>query len=268
MSFRQRTSTAVVLLGLLFILVQFAPPWAFFIVVQVFVLAALLELYGLARRKKLEPRPVPGIVFALLIGASFLWPGLPLGLALSLGLLLAGAYYLVTTTTLERVMIFPGSLAVTIFGALYVSFPLGFLYPIRVERGPYYLYFLLAVIFIGDTGAYAVGKLIGRHKLAPLASPNKTWEGVVGGLAAAGLGALAAAALLLKDVPPLRAAICGLLVHAVAQISDPVESLFKRAVGVKDSSGLLPGHGGFLDRIDSFLFAAPFFYFYLRFFWK
>jgi len=89
----------------------------------------------------------------------------------------------------------------------------------------------------------------------------------LGGLVFAAAGALVARAIFLKDVGPAAAALGGLFVHAVAQVSDPVESLFKRAAGVKDSSSLLPGHGGFLDRLDSYLLAAPFFFYYLEFFW-
>jgi phosphatidate cytidylyltransferase len=104
--------------------------------------------------------------------------------------------------------------------------------------------------------------------MAVIASPNKTWEGAAGGLLAAGLGAWAARTIFLPVLPLAEAVICGVLVQAVAQMSDPFESLFKRAAGVKDSSNLLPGHGGFLDRVDSLILATPFFYYFLRIFWK
>jgi phosphatidate cytidylyltransferase len=90
----------------------------------------------------------------------------------------------------------------------------------------------------------------------------------VGGIVFAVLGAWAARTLLLKDVGLGEALVCGALVHAAAQISDPLESLFKRAAGVKDSSNILPGHGGILDRIDSLILASPFFYYFIRYFWK
>ena len=124
------------------------------------------------------------------------------------------------------------------------------------------------LILLGDTGAYLVGVLLGRHKMAPLASPNKTWEGCAGGILFGVLGAWAAKVLLLNDLNLALALGTGAAVHAVAQLSDPLESLFKRAVGVKDSSNILPGHGGFLDRFDSFILAGPFFYYFIRYFWK
>jgi phosphatidate cytidylyltransferase len=126
----------------------------------------------------------------------------------------------------------------------------------------------MAVIFIGDTGAFFVGKSLGRHPMTPIASPHKTWEGAGGGLLTAGLAAWAAREIFLPGIPVFDAVVAGLAVSVVAQISDPLESLFKRAAGVKDSSNMLPGHGGFLDRIDSLILAAPFFYFLVRYLWK
>ena len=113
-----------------------------------------------------------------------------------------------------------------------------------------------------------VGKAFGKHKMTPVASPNKTWEGSAGGLLLAIGGAVLAQQVLLRSVPLWRAILTGVLVHAVAQVSDPLESLFKRAVGVKDSSNALPGHGGFLDRIDSLILASPLFYFIVKYLWK
>jgi phosphatidate cytidylyltransferase len=134
--------------------------------------------------------------------------------------------------------------------------------------GPFYLYFLAAVVFLGDTGAFFIGRPFGRHKMTPIASPNKSWEGSAGGFLFAVAGALAARLILLPAVPVATVILTALVVHAAAQVSDPLESLFKRAVGVKDSSNRLPGHGGFLDRIDSLILAGPLFYFIVRTIWK
>ena len=268
MSLRKRTLTAFFLLGILFIVIQYASLIVFFILLQVFILAALVEFYNLADRKKLFPRKALGAVCALIISASFYFPRLGFERGLFICLLAACAYFVVRINTLERLASFPQSISVTFFGALYLSFPLNYLYRIRLEDGVFSLYFLFAVIFLGDSGAYFIGKPFGRKKMTPIASPNKTWEGSAGGILFACLGALAARKLLLPDIVLWKAVLCGILVHAAAQISDPLESLFKRAVGIKDSSNVLPGHGGFLDRIDSLILASPFFYYIVKALWK
>ena len=256
------------MLGFFFLLIQYGARLVIFLFLQALILAALIEFYSLARRKKLHPQGLLGAGLALLIGLSFFFrPVVSFDLALFSVLFVTGVYYLFSFTQLEQLPFFSQSIAVTFFGPVYLSFTLNYLFLLRFERGPFYIYFLCSVIFLGDTGAYLFGKLIGRHKMAPLASPQKTWEGSLGGIVFGVLGAWLAQAVLLKDVELWRALVCGALVHAVAQMSDPLESLFKRAVGVKDSSNLLPGHGGVLDRVDSLILAAPFFYYLIRYLW-
>lgn len=114
---------------------------------------------------------------------------------------------------------------------------------------------LLAGVWSFDTGAYFVGRAIGRHPFLPWISPNKTLEGVLGGLVAATLGV--AAVLALSGRSPFEALVVGPLLAAAAQAGDLAESLLKRAAGTKDSGSAIPGHGGILDRVDSFLFAGP-----------
>jgi phosphatidate cytidylyltransferase len=114
---------------------------------------------------------------------------------------------------------------------------------------------LLLIVWAADVGAYAFGRLLGRTKLAPAVSPGKTWEGVTGGLLAAGLAAAAAAAWL--DLPSLRLVGLGVATALISVLGDLTQSMFKRNVGLKDSGKLLPGHGGVLDRIDSLTAAVP-----------
>jgi phosphatidate cytidylyltransferase len=268
MSLRKRIPTAIVLIGLLFVICQYAPKIVLYIFQQAFIVAALFEFYGLAGRNGLRPQKALGIGLALLVSASFYFPSFPLEVALFGGLLLSAVYFVIYFNTQEKLPYFPASFAITILGTVYLSFPLNFLYKIRLDDGPFYLYFLFSVVFLGDTGAMFFGKAFGRHKMTPVASPNKTWEGSAGGILFAIGGAVLAQQVLLRQIPLWRAVLCGVLVHAVAQVSDPLESLFKRAVGVKDSSNALPGHGGFLDRIDSLILASPFFYYLVKFFWK
>lgn len=116
---------------------------------------------------------------------------------------------------------------------------------------------LLIIVFCGDTGAYFAGRALGKHKLYELISPKKTLEGAIGGLLASILGGWITMRLLLPQLGLLEALLLGATCGAVGQIGDLAESLFKRATGTKDSGGLLPGHGGILDRLDGVLFAAP-----------
>lgn len=162
-----------------------------------------------------------------------------------------------------------------VWGVVYV----GLLYPFvaRIGEGFYavggdssthyqggdYLLFLFGLLWVGDTAAMGVGKWLGKHQLAPTVSPNKTVEGFVGGV----VGALAIAVLMyfwrLPHVPLLHLLICALGCSLFGQLGDLVESMWKRSLGIKDSSNLIPGHGGVLDRFDSLLFAAPFMYVYM-----
>jgi phosphatidate cytidylyltransferase len=269
MSLRKRLPTALVLLVLFFLVVQFVPPPGYFVVLQILILASLFEFYNLFRYRKLFPEKILGVILALTISLSFYFKEeIPLGMVLFGCLLLAALYFVISFNTVEKLAHFPSSIALTFFGAVYLSFTLNYFYLLREEETPLYVYFLLIVIIFGDTGAYFFGKLFGRHKLVPIASPYKTWEGCFGGIVFAALGALAAQQFLLTDIVLWKAVLTGILVHAVAQISDPLESLFKRAVGVKDSSNALPGHGGFLDRVDSLILATPFFYYFIKYFWS
>ena len=269
MSLRKRIPTAIVLIAVVFVVIQYAPKIVLYIFQQAFIFAALVEFYRLAELKGLRPQKALGVVLALLVSLTFYFPSFPFEVALYAGLLLAGVYFVVYFNSLEKLPHFPGSFAITILGMIYLSFPLNFLYKVRFEYGAFALYFLFSVIFLGDTGAMFFGKAFGRHKMTPLASPNKTWEGSAGGILFAVGGAVLAQQVLLASVLPIwRAVLTGAVVHAVAQVSDPLESLFKRAVGVKDSSNALPGHGGFLDRIDSLILAGPLFYFIVKYFWK
>lgn len=124
------------------------------------------------------------------------------------------------------------------------------------DHGRATVYWIFAVVWATDTGAYAFGRLIGGPKLAPRISPNKTWAGLLGGMACAALVGAIAAPLLGAANVPLAAAVSGLLA-VVAQAGDLGESMLKRHFGVKDTGGLIPGHGGLLDRVDGLLAVVP-----------
>lgn len=131
------------------------------------------------------------------------------------------------------------------------------------EINPHWLMYALALNWIGDIGAYYIGKPFGRHKLAPRVSPNKSWEGAIASVIAAVVFGVLYLSIFIPTVP-LAVAICLTAVANIAgQIGDLAESAMKRGANLKDSGGILPGHGGFLDRVDSTLFALPVIYAWL-----
>jgi len=162
-----------------------------------------------------------------------------------------------------------------IWGVIYIGllYPFVFLlgdtlylpYPDSFSGGDCLL-FLFGLLWVGDTAAMGIGSWLGKHKLAPTVSPNKTVEGFVGGL----LGAVAIGILMLfwkfSSVPWYHVLLIALGCSIFGQLGDLVESMWKRSLGIKDSSAIIPGHGGVMDRFDSLLFAAPFMYVYLKLF--
>jgi phosphatidate cytidylyltransferase len=162
------------------------------------------------------------------------------------------------------------AIATTLLGLMYVPWLLNFVQKINffpgVEGKYFVLYFILVTKF-SDTGAYAVGSLIGKHKMVPRISPNKTWEGFAGAIllsTAASLVFVFFFGAKMVGMTWLHAAILGVLLSSTAVVGDLIESLFKREAGMKDSGGLFPGIGGILDLLDSLLFNAPIMYLYLR----
>ena len=148
-------------------------------------------------------------------------------------------------------------------GIIYIPLLLSFLILIRNQTdGMIWIFLILAVIFAGDTSAYYFGSYLGRHKLCPAVSPGKTIEGSVGGLAANLLVGSVVKLFFLPELPWAQSLFLFAVMGVAGQAGDLFESMLKRSSKVKDSGGLLPGHGGFLDRIDALLFAAPVAYFF------
>ncbi len=162
------------------------------------------------------------------------------------------------------------AISTTLFGLMYVPWLMNFIQEINffphVQGKLFLIYFVLVTKF-SDTGAYAVGSLIGKHKMIPRISPGKTWEGFAGAI-----GVSTAASLVfvhffgdrMAGMNWLHATILGIILSSTAVIGDLIESLFKREAGVKDSGNFFPGIGGLLDLLDSLLFNAPIMYLYLR----
>lgn len=165
--------------------------------------------------------------------------------------------------------------SVTVAGLVYIGWLGSYLFDLRnLPNGVWWLMFALPLAWAADTGAYSIGAAYGKHKMSPRLSPKKSWEGYAAGIfTAVYVGALFAYAFsalgpqpLHGLINPLQGALIGFLIGAITPLGDLGESMFKRQSGLKDSSNVFPGHGGFLDRIDTWIWAAAIGYFIIQFF--
>lgn len=156
--------------------------------------------------------------------------------------------------------------ALLVFGLLYIPYLLGYLVLLRSHPlGWQWIMLILFIVMSGDSAAYFVGCNFGKRKLYPAVSPNKSIEGSLGGIAGSMVGVVVAKWIYFSEIGLADALLAAVLVGTISQIGDLFESLLKRSCGVKDSGGIIPGHGGILDRLDSIIFAAPAAYYYAFF---
>jgi phosphatidate cytidylyltransferase len=258
----QRHITASLLIPCLFAYLYWGGPRLFAILVWAGLLVGYYEYLHLAGSPFRKGR----LVFDWILGSlpllgAFLKGGQGLLLGTTLALILGLVPVLLSFSLSQP---FYESLGRQFFGLFYLPFLLSFMILIRnLEQGLVWIFFLLAVVYAGDTGAYYTGRLLGRHPLAPGISPKKTREGSLGGLLANLVVAGVFQVTLLSQVGWIHILGAALGIGVVSQMGDLVESMVKRKAGVKDSGILFPGHGGFLDRVDSLLLPAPLLYFSL-----
>jgi phosphatidate cytidylyltransferase len=249
--------------------ILFLPPWATVVLAAIVAAAGGAELARLARPIGMSA----SAAFVALSAAAFcIVLSVPLPaqavhrdviVALAIGLTI-GAGLVTLATTAPGPAAF-GSMAIMLLAPLYVGLPLGTLAWVRVERGAEPLVWLLSVLAISDSAQYFAGTWWGRRPLAPVISPKKTVEGALAGLVAAPLAGAAIGRWALPEQAMVSTAGLALGLALFGMAGDLFESLLKRSAGAKDSSALIPGHGGVLDRIDALLFAAPIFYLFLRY---
>jgi len=314
----KRVATAVVLIPIVLLIVLRAPLWLFASVVGVIALITTREYLGLAEAYEIKPSRALTYLFTAILFASAIagfvieWqmsrfssqvllrgisprehPHLLLAIGMTSiardSVLLAALAFLVAM--LRRADLrssLPGA-AASALALVYISLPFTLLIDVRARAaGAFFVFYLLVVVWVGDILAFFVGRSMGKHKLAPRISPNKSWEGTVASLA----GATALGTVILANgnaivgflrntnlLPAQQESILSVgpypsphplwvyillsgALNVAAQLGDLVESMLKRGAGVKDSGSLLPGHGGMLDRIDALLFAAPVLWYY------
>lgn len=261
-----RLATAAVLLPILYLLIQRLPPFFFFLFAAAVILRVQYEFYLLLFRNR-EQVPISiGLGLGFLFSWSFyradLFWGEGSGPALvSLSLMVVLIVTLFSFQDIKATLIHS---AVVFLGVVYISGLLSHLILLRkMIHGSALILFLLLIVWAGDAAAYYVGKSMGRKKLYPKVSPNKTVEGAIGGLVGSFLGMLAAQSTFLPIFNGFDFLFVPLLVGGMGQLGDLTESMMKRSAGVKDSSALIPAHGGLFDKLDSVAFAAPVLYYYL-----
>lgn len=257
----RRVYTAALLAPAVYAVLRYLPAWTFTLLVTIGGGLALYELYRMtfATRRRPELLVIGLVATALVIGHA--QASLRLGDLLLLSTLAVAITMLLSPAYPEHRV---ADAAVTLFGVLYIGLTLGSLVAVRaLPHGEWLVLFVILVTWAGDIGAYYAGSLWGHHLLAPRVSPNKTVEGLAGGLGLALLMALLARVTFLPLLGWGDTLFLGVLLTAAGLTGDLCESAIKRSVGVKDSGGLLPGHGGMLDRLDSLLFTAPIFHYYI-----
>jgi phosphatidate cytidylyltransferase len=291
----KRVLTAIVLIPLVLLAVFKAPLWLFALVIAVVALLTIHEYLHMIRACGIEPLPRMSYAMVALVMAGvfvsndhhllgyFNWSTW-LFRCWTVLLLLSMAFGIPVVFRRDLRMALPAS-ATSAFGVLYIAAPLSLLIVMRHDEIQSFLViFILLCSWAGDTAAYYAGKAFGRHKLAPVVSPNKTWEGSIASVIATVVAAIVLfqfhpqisswfsgpnpffrnprGAMAPGMIPWLHVILLAIVTNVATQFGDLFESAIKRGAQVKDSGSLLPGHGGMLDRIDALLFAIPAVWYY------
>jgi phosphatidate cytidylyltransferase len=260
---RLPTTTGLVIFA--YCTIRFLPVIYFSAILYLLISLAAVELLKLAKPQIFS---WPLIFFnGLLIALAFTVKQIGLPQALTAVLIVSGLFYLFAVKDKTRLESFVRDLGINFLATFYLYIPLYFMLELK-KLGANYLFFLILVIAIGDSGAYFVGSAFGKHKIYPIASPNKSLEGIIAAVLTAAFSGWLSILLFPVPVKLATAMICAAVVGLFSQLSDPLESLFKRSAGQKDSGTLLPGHGGILDRLDSYIFCAPLLFYLIKYFWN
>ena len=276
------------------IAIIYAGGYIFLIAVMLLSSMALWEYYSMAEKKGSRPDKIIGIFAGAIIQYSFFefYSSSYPWISVTLILMTFIVFSLITLLSqmFSRKAESMHGFSTTLSGVIYISLlmltltglrEINSLSPILLENGlsdfnflsgdaisrntqaAWLILAMFVSVWVCDSAAYFTGRAIGRHKLFPSVSPKKTWEGAIGGFFGGIIGFTAVTYFLVPDMPIIHSVICGAIAGSFGQVGDLAESMLKRDAGVKDSSSLLPGHGGILDRFDSVLFTAPAIYFYL-----
>ena len=256
-----RILSALVMLPLLLAVIFLLPPWATLVLALLAVAAGVWEYAALSAALAVPIPAAASMAGAMAVCAVFIVPDPPLAIVISAvvismaGLAIAGGQP--TRDMLPAV-------ASASFAALWIGLPLGTIVAVRAFAGSEAVLPLIFTIVVSDSAQYYAGRAFGRRKLSPLISPKKTVEGAIGGMVLGIPAMIWSGSRFLPGVGWEWLAMLGAAIAVLGMAGDLFESAIKRAADLKDSSALIPGHGGVLDRLDSWFFAAPVYYAFLR----
>jgi len=274
-----RRTIVTLLFVITYYVVVFKLPFSLFVAfISLVVVTSLWELYAMIDGKRLKACRWLGLAYAASLPMLRALESVRLDITLdrlgqltgelSSGILVLFLLVAMTAQTFKKEYgTAVEDLATTCWGAIYVSWFLSYIIPLRgLPGGPWVVTLLVAMVKINDIFAYLVGSHLGRHKFFPRLSPKKTWEGAVAGIAGSVVGAMIVLPFLRQHVPEMtmiHAVSLGVIMGILSPVGDLCESLIKRAKGHKDSGVLLLGTGGLLDGIDSLVFCTPLFYYFM-----
>lgn len=251
-----RFATAVVAVPVILALVYPAPPWAFWLLVLAATVLGTGEMLAMTHPRD-RTSQAAGVAIAAAVSAVLYWAAGDARAVVSVLLVAPVLGPLVTLARLGAMETAAFRAAAMGFGPLFIAAPLASLAVIRRDAGSGFTLLALGLAWLGDTGAYFAGRLLGRRKLYEAVSPKKTIEGAVGGLLASVVWAVFGALVYLRGALPLAHAVpLAVVAGALGQAGDLGESLFKRSTGIKDSGAIVPGHGGILDRVDALMMTS------------
>ena len=256
---RQRVLVAVIVLPIGLVLIYFGG-WAFATMIALILGLAAWEYARIFKAGSFQPADLLVIGGAVVLAIGRAWNGFESAdWLISLLILTSMTYHLITY---ERGRDLAASdFAITLSGILYIGWLGAYLISLRnLPNGMWWVLIVLPAVWLADSGAYFVGRAIGKRKFSPRLSPKKTWEGYIGGVVVGTFGSALLASIWNLIEPgimtPVQGGLIGLILSLITVLGDLGESMVKRQFGVKDSSNLIPGHGGVFDRIDSWLWAG------------
>ncbi len=263
--FITRTTTAFILIAFAYAIIKFIPPLYFSAFLFIIIGMGAMELLKLTN--PVTQSPILIFLSGLVIALSFTLGKPDMSMSIIIIMISFGIYFLFSIRKKENLETFVRDFGIHFLIIFYLYVPLYYMFKLK-KLDPNFLFFLIFVIAIGDSFAYFLGKAFGKTKIYPVASPKKSLQGLIASIVFAGASGWLSIIIFPVKVNPWIAVATGAIMGLFSQLSDPIESLFKRAANKKDSSSLLPGHGGVLDRVDSYIFCAPALYYIIQYFWR